>query len=137
MVTLTGDPLDVNAVLASVRDESCGAVVCFLGVVRADEEGGDRVAGLEYEAHGEMAVRAMDRIGEEMGRCVRWAIAHRTGRLRVGEISVVVAVAAPHRAEAFEACRFAVERLKKTVPIWKKMHFSSGRTAWAEGFPLE
>ena len=138
MVALTDAPIDVAAVLGSVRDDACGAIASFTGVVRGDEESGDRVAALEYEAHPGMAVAAMRKIGEEVAGPgdMRWAILHRTGRVAVGEVSVVVAVAAPHRAEALEACRIAVERLKATVPIWKKVHFTSGRTAWAEGTSL-
>ena len=138
MVVLTGAPIDVAAVFDAVRDDACGAITGFVGVVRGDEVAGDRVVALEYEAHAAMAVGAMRRIGEEAARPgpLRWAIHHRTGRVAAGEVSVVVAIATPHRAEAFAACRIVVDRLKREVPIWKRLHFSSGRAAWAEGNPL-
>jgi len=137
MVILTAEPLDVNALISSVRGPDCGAVVCFLGCVRRDKEGSSEVTALEYEAQPRMAQEAMERIAGQSGSgTVRLSIAHRTGRLEAGEISAVIVAASPHRAEAFEACRSALEQLKESVPIWKKMHFSSGESRWAEGKPL-
>jgi molybdopterin synthase catalytic subunit len=109
-----------------------GAVVSFIGVVR-DATGDKKVTQLQYEAYEEMAETEMRRIAGEA--CDRWKIgrvliAHRTGTLEVGDVSVVIAVSAPHRGEAFEACRFCIETLKETVPIWKKEHFSDGTSDW-------
>ncbi|HID87231.1 MAG TPA: molybdenum cofactor biosynthesis protein MoaE [Anaerolineae bacterium] len=110
-----------------------GAIATFLGTVR-DHSRGRRVLYLEYDAYPEMAERTLRQIGEEIRE--RWgldrvAIVHRIGRLEIGEASVAIAVAAPHRAEAFEACRYAVDRLKEIVPIWKKEVWEGGEY-WVE-----
>jgi len=110
------------SVLNAVEDDTAGAVVTFIGRVRSHAEG-KRVRALEYEAYAEMAERKFAEIGAEIRR--RWnvnrvAIVHRVGHLKVGETSVIIAVSAPHRAEAFDACRYAIDRIKKIVPIWKK-----------------
>jgi molybdopterin synthase catalytic subunit len=128
MYHLTGDPIDVADVLASVGDPTAGATATFVGVTR-DHNQGRVVRFLEYEAYADMAEREMARIGSEAAR--RWsickiAIVHRTGRVPIGQASVVIAVSAAHRAEAFAACRFAIDRLKASVPIWKKEHFEGG-----------
>lgn len=128
MILITHEPLDPEAVTASVRKDRNGAVVTFLGTTR-DTTAGRRVLYLEYEAYRPMADRKLAEIVEEVRR--RWsledvAVAHRLGRLEVGEVSLVVAVAAPHRREAFEACAYVVDRLKETVPIWKKEYFEGG-----------
>jgi len=120
--TIEERPLDPEAVAARVVGPDAGGVVTFAGAVRERSRGHD-VEHLEYEAYPEMAVAEMERICDEAAR--RWpgarvAIAHRVGRLAVGELAVVVVAAAPHRAEAFDACRFAIDALKQTVPIWKK-----------------
>ena len=126
---LTTDPLSEAAVTAAVAHPEAGGVVAFSGVVR-NETGGRRVKFLEYEAHAPMAEAKMHEIGDLVR--ARWpgvkavAIVHRVGRLEIGEASVVIAVSAAHRAEAFEACRFAIDRLKETVPVWKKEHFEDG-----------
>lgn len=117
-----------------VRADRHGAVVTFCGVVR-NHSGPRRTAYLEYEAYEEMAEREMAAIGAEVRR--RWdaadiAIVHRVGRLAIGELSVLIAVASPHRGEAFEACRFAIDRLKESVPIWKKEVSEDGQV-WVEG----
>lgn len=119
---LSDRPLDVAAIERAVADPGAGAVVSFAGTVR-DRTGVHDVVALEYEAYPEMAERFLRKIGGEIAE--RWpgarvAIAHRTGRLEVGEVSVVIAVSSPHRAAAFEACRHGIERLKQDVPIWKK-----------------
>jgi molybdopterin synthase catalytic subunit len=111
-----------------------GGIVTFIGAVR-DRARGHAIRHLEYEAYPEMAVREMEKIADEASR--RWpdarvAIGHRSGHLEVGEIAVVVAAAAPHRAEAFAACRFAIDTLKAKVPIWKKEFYADG-AAWLEG----
>ena len=112
------------------HDTRSGAVVTFLGVVRDHSEGRDGVTGLTYEAYEEVAVRRMREIAAETRR--RWpiveriALLHRTGDLALSEASVVVVVSSPHRAEAFEAARFAIDTLKETVPIWKREHWAGG-----------
>jgi molybdopterin synthase catalytic subunit len=122
MIRLTRNSIDFEAVTESVRSPHCGAVALFLGTVR-DLTGDEVTEFLDYEAYPPMAERMMTEIEAEIRR--RWtvgdvALVHRLGRLGVGEISVAVAVSAPHRAEAFEACRFAIDTLKRVVPIWKK-----------------
>lgn len=116
------EPIRADDLIAAVRVASAGAVVTFAGTVR-DSTGGLAVTALEYEAYEPMAVRCLRRIADEVR--ARWpeasiAIRHRTGRLEIGEISVVIAVSSPHRRDAFDACRYAIERLKEDVPIWKK-----------------
>ncbi|MGE5620462.1 MAG: molybdenum cofactor biosynthesis protein [Sphingomonadaceae bacterium] len=125
---ITDEPIDVNKVVEAVRSDEDGAVVTFVGTVR-NENRGKKVLYLEYEAYPEMAAGKMREIGEEIAS--RWglhhvAIVHRVGRMEVGEASVVIAVAAPHRDVAFEACRYAIDRLKETVPIWKKEAYADG-----------
>ncbi len=127
-------PLDAGAVAACVSGAGCGAVASFVGLVR-DWNAGHRVLWLDYEAFEPLAVRAFERIDREA--CERWpavrlAIHHRTGRLELGEASVVIAAGSPHRAEAFAACRYAIERIKQIAPIWKHEHFEGG-TTWIEG----
>lgn len=134
--SLSDHPLDVGAVVSRVTGPGMGGVVTFLGMVR-DRTRGRSIRHLEYEAYPEMAEREMQKIGAEAAR--RWpgsrlAIAHRAGHLEVGEIAVVVVAAAPHRAEAFSACRFAIDTLKQTVPIWKKEVASDGET-WVDDHP--
>lgn len=125
---ITAEPIDANAVGASVNVPAAGAIVTFLGITR-DQNAGRRVTRLEYEAYPEMAVAEMRKIGDEARR--RWeiegiAMVHRVGVVPVGEASVVIAVAAAHRGPAFVACHFAIDRLKEIVPIWKKEHFEGG-----------
>lgn len=132
MVRLTREPIDFHGVTESVRDPHCGAVAVFLGTVR-DLTGGHVTVFLDYEAYGPMAEKKLAEIEAEVRR--RWPVGnvtlvHRLGRLAVGEVSVAVAVSCPHRAEAFDACRFAVEALKELVPIWKKEHAPDGTGEW-------
>ncbi len=120
--TISDGPLVESEVVARVAGADAGGVVTFVGNVR-DRARGRSIEYLEYEAYPEMAEREMQKIADEAA--LRWpgvrvAIAHRTGHLEIGEAAVVIAAAAPHRAEAFEACRFAIDTLKQTVPIWKK-----------------
>jgi molybdopterin synthase catalytic subunit len=130
--SLTREPLDLLALQAvSAAD---GALCLFVGVVRR-ENAGRAVRFLEYEAYEEMALPELERLEAEARS--RWPvtevrIVHRLGRLEIGEASVAVAVASPHRAEAFAACRFVIDTLKATVPIWKKEHFEGG-AVWVEG----
>jgi molybdopterin synthase catalytic subunit len=137
LVRITRDPLDDAAIRELVRGATAsgdGGVVTFEGVVR-DNARGKRVRYLVYDAYPEMAEQQMASIAAEVQ--ARWqtdhiAIVHRIGRLEIGECSVVVVVACPHRAEAFEACRYAIDTLKTTVPIWKKEVAEDGEE-WVEG----
>lgn len=132
MVRLTRGPIDLAALLAASPAD--GAVCLFVGVVR-HENSGRRVRHLEYEAYEDMALPLMEQIAAEAAR--RWPVSevrmvHRLGRLEIGEPSVAVAVVSPHRAEAFAACRFAIDTLKASVPIWKKEFYEDG-AEWLEG----
>ena len=132
---LTRDPLDVAALAASVAGEGLGGTAAFVGTVRRSAEDGD-VVGIEYSAYEPMAEAEFDRILTEAAQ--RWpmarvAVRHRLGLVRTGEASVVVAAAAPHRAEAFAACRFVIDETKRRVPVWKKEHLASGAARWVEG----
>jgi molybdopterin synthase catalytic subunit/molybdopterin converting factor small subunit len=123
------EPLSPDAIAAEVDDPGAGGIVIFSGVVR-NETGGRPVKFLEYEAHAAMAEVKMREIGESLR--ARWsgvkrvAMLHRVGRLEIGEASVLIAVSAAHRGDAFEACRYAIDTLKRTVPVWKKEHFEDG-----------
>ena len=124
-------PLDVNEVIRAVEDPSAGAVVSFIGTVR-DNSLGKAVSGLTYEAYPAAAEKMLARVADEIAE--RWgldrvAIIHRIGHLPVGAASVVIAVAAPHRHAAFEACEYVIVRLKEIVPIWKKEFYTDG-AAW-------
>ena len=115
----------------------CGALVSFLGVVRAQRRDGRQVHGLLYEAHPQMAERQIDRVVHEAR--LRWPleavhIQHRLGYVGVGQISLVVSVTAQHRAEAYAASQFLVEHLKHEVPIWKREHYDDGTSQWVTGF---
>jgi MoaE-MoaD fusion protein len=129
LVDLVAVPLSEQALLAAVEDPGAGAVVLFSGVVR-DQTGGRRVKFLEYEAHAPMAVAKMREIAaaarQRYSGIRRLAIVHRVGRLEIGESSVLIAVSTAHRGEGFDACRFAIDTLKETVPIWKKEYFEDG-----------
>ncbi len=127
-VGLTPDPIDTGALLASVQNPQAGAVLLFTGTVRAESRS-RHVRFLEYEAHDALAEQEMRRIAEEAaGRwpVLRVAAVHRLGRLEIGEISVAIAVSAPHRDDAFAAGRFLIDTLKQTVPIWKKEVWAGG-----------
>jgi molybdopterin synthase catalytic subunit len=135
LVRISPDSLDTGEVLAFVSDPGAGGVCMFLGTVR-DHSGAGSVTGLRYEAWEEMAATRMREIAGEM--LEKWpvrkaALLHRTGALDVGEVSVVVACSAPHRAEAFEACRHGIERIKEDAPIWKKEALTSGESHWVMG----
>jgi molybdopterin synthase catalytic subunit len=129
LVEVTDEPLSEERLMSAVGDAGAGGLVLFSGVVR-EETGGRRVKYLEYEAHAPMAAAKM----REIAAAVRthWpgvrgvALMHRIGRLEIGESSVMIAVSSPHRAEAFDACRFAIDTLKETVPVWKKEFFDDG-----------
>ena len=122
-------PLSADDIAARVDDPAAGGLVIFSGVVR-NETGGRSVKFLEYEAHAAMAEAKLREIGAAIrGRwpeVKRVAMLHRIGRLEIGESSVLIAVSAAHRADAFEACRYAIDTLKRVVPVWKKEHFEDG-----------
>ena len=128
MFRIVEHPIDVAAVSAAVQHPAAGAVVTFVGTTR-DHNDGRRVLRLEYEAYPEMALAEMRKIGAVASQ--RWsieriAIVHRVGIVPIGAASVAIAVSAAHRRAAFEACHFAIDRLKEVVPIWKKEHFEGG-----------
>lgn len=132
MIEITDGPIDHAALVERVRSDQAGAVCSFLGTVR-EMTGELRTVALEYEAYHEMALKSM--AGLEAEARTTWpiielAIVHRVGRLGLGEISVVVAVSCPHRAQAFDACRWLIDRLKEVVPIWKKEVGPGGLEAW-------
>ena len=135
MIRLVEEAFDPIEVVRSVAAAESGAVVTFDGTVR-NHARGRSVTHLYYEAFPEMAVKELQKIhGEAMKR---WplngmAIVHRLGRMEIGESSVFIAVSAPHRADAFEACRYAIDTLKTSVPIWKKEHYQDGQV-WIEGY---
>ncbi len=134
MFEVTTEPLDARRLEAAVAHSRAGAICTFSGIVR-DSSRGRSVTHLEYEAFAEMATSQMRKIADEIGQ--RWpearvAMIHRTGRLEIGEPSVVVSTSAPHRAEAIAACKWGIDRLKESVPIWKK-EFAADGTYWIEG----
>ncbi len=133
---VTRDPLDAAALLRDAVAPSDGAALLFWGVVR-DEHGGRAVSHLEYEAYAPMAEAKLAEIAAEAR--ARWgtgeiAVVHRVGRLEVGEASVAIVVAAPHRAEAYEASRYVIEELKQRVPVWKREGYVDGDSEWVPGF---
>jgi molybdopterin synthase catalytic subunit len=133
-IAITPEPLDLATLVRSVEAPGMGAVTTFLGLVR-DHNQGRRVQHLVYECYDALAERALQRIVDEAR--AEWpssvlAIHHRTGKLLIGEASVAIAAASPHRADAFAACRYAIERVKQIVPIWKHEYFEGG-DVWIEG----
>jgi molybdopterin synthase catalytic subunit len=134
LVLLVREPIDTAALIRHVRTAADGAVVTFDGCVR-NQSHGRRTLYLDYEAYESMAVAKIREIAatlHEKFAIDRIAIAHRLGRLEIGETSVFIAVSAPHRPAAFDACRFAIDTLKRTVPVWKKEYFEDG-AVWADG----
>jgi molybdopterin synthase catalytic subunit len=132
-MNLTRDPIDVAALLSSVRP-SDGGVCLFLGVVR-NENAGRPTTRIEYEAYGPMAETELERVARDVelewpGVQVR--ARHRVGTLEVGEASVAIVASTPHRADAFAACRAAIDRIKRTVPIWKKEFHPDGTSEWVD-----
>lgn len=132
---ITREPIDKPGLEQRLLTGAAGAMVTFDGVVR-DNTHGRRVVTLQYEAYEPMAVKEMRRVGEELRE--RWpdveriGIVHRFGELKISESSVVIVVTSPHRRVAFEACHYAIDRVKQVVPIWKKEIFDDGE-AWVEG----
>jgi molybdopterin synthase catalytic subunit len=124
------EPIDVGALISAAQRPDCGAISTFVGTTRIDESEGASVEYLEYEAYRPMADRKIEEIGAEIEE--RWdvrevTIVHRIGRVEPGEASVAIVVASPRRGPAFEASRYAIERIKQTVPIWK-------REVWSDGY---
>jgi len=128
------EPLQVDALARSVAEPGCGAVATFVGLVR-DHNAGRSVRYLEYDAYEPLALKVLARIlveAEDRWPGTRLAVHHRVGRLDIGEASVAIAAASPHRADAFAACRYAIERVKQIAPIWKHEYFDGG-DVWIEG----
>lgn len=135
-VAVTAAPLDLEALTSELVKGAPGdgAVATFTGLVR-DHNQGRKVRFLEYEAYEPLALRALRRIVDEAGATwpdVRLGLQHRIGRLEIGEASIIIVAIAPHRADAFAVCRYAIERVKQIVPIWKREHFEGGEV-WLEG----
>jgi MoaE-MoaD fusion protein len=136
-IALLHEPIDIPALVREVRSDQDGAIVTFDGFVR-NESHGRLTLYLDYEAYEPMALAKMKEIAQlihEKFAIHRVAIVHRLGRLQIGETSVFIAISAPHRAAAFDACRLAIDTLKRTVPIWKKEYFQDG-AVWADGEQL-
>ena len=134
LISITEKPIDVNKLLNDVSDQSSGACIVFTGTVRDHNKQG-KVSKLHYEAYQEMAEKILQEIENEIH--TKWKInkfiaIHRTGTLKVGEVSVAVAVSSEHRKEAFEACKFGIDSIKEKAPIWKKEFAESG-AEWLEG----
>ena len=135
---LVRDPIDMLTLIGNVRAPEDGAIVTFDGFVR-NQSHNRTTLYLDYEAYESMALAKMHEIAAQLHEKFtihRVAIAHRLGRLEIGETSVFIAVSAPHRAAAFDACRWAMDTLKREAPIWKKEFFAAGGSAWVEGTPL-
>ncbi|HEY0396519.1 MAG TPA: molybdenum cofactor biosynthesis protein MoaE [Candidatus Elarobacter sp.] len=134
MIGLSAEPLDPDALVRSVKTQAHGAVVTFLGTTRETSPGDPRpVAALEYEAYEAMAVAEMHAIAREARERfgpLGIAMLHRTGRVALGEPSVAVVVAAPHRGAAFDGCRYAIDALKSRVTVWKRELYRDGDAAW-------
>jgi molybdopterin synthase catalytic subunit len=127
--------IDPATIVKEIEDSSAGAVVLFLGTVRRSGEAGS-VSGISYEAYRSMSDRRIENVIERAKK--RWPVkkvkvVHRVGELRLGEVSVAVAVSAEHRKEAFQACRYIIDNVKSKVPIWKKERLVGGRERWVEG----
>ena len=138
MFKITSAEIELGDVIRAVEAGDAGAIVHFLGVVRNNTEGRE-VSYLEYEAYPPMAEKKMAEIAQEIHE--KWgldrvAMIHRMGRLEIGEVSVAVAVASPHRREAFEACHYAMNRLKQIVPIWKREVWTDGEEEWVKPDPV-
>lgn len=138
MFEITQAPLDPAPLVAAVRRDESGAIALFYGVVR-NENMGRAVQYLEYDAYPEMAIKKMREVADEVRAkfpVTGIGVLHRIGRLEIGETSLLVAVSSGHRGEAFEACHYAVDRIKQIVPIWKKEVWEDGEE-WIEGHAVE
>jgi molybdopterin synthase catalytic subunit len=135
LVDVSPNAIVPERAIGFVTDPSAGGICSFLGTVRDHSDAGD-VTGLTYEAWQDLAVKRLEGLGQELfdtWPVRRVALLHRFGDLGIGDVSVAIAVSAPHRAAAFEACRHAIEKLKQDVPIWKKEHLVSGESSWVMG----
>ena len=135
-IQILATPLDITNCTDFVRDEDCGATAVFVGTVR-NQTDGKNVIGLEFEAYIPMAIREMNHIANAIGK--KWnarnvCMHHRTGNLGIGETAVIIAVSTPHRTAAFQACAYAIDTLKQTVPIWKKELYDNG-SVWVSAHP--
>ena len=133
MNSIISTPIDIQQVIGSVGSNAAGAIDVFIGTTR-DHSKGRGVTGLEYEAYVPMALKNMSDIEQEARQ--RWNlhdmnIVHRTGKVPIGDPSVVIAVSSSHRDEAFKACRYLIDRLKEVVPIWKREYFADGTVEWS------
>jgi molybdopterin synthase catalytic subunit len=140
MFEITEVALDPDALVRAVRDDGSGALVTFVGYVRATSDDDRAVTGLSYETHRDLAIAEMRAIAADASErfgSMRMAIVHRVGALAIGEAAVAIAVAAAHRGAAFDACEFAIDELKRRVPIWKKEHYVSGDATWRENVARE
>ncbi len=136
---ITDQPVSAERVLAHVGDDADGAVCVFVGVVR-DHNHSRRVTAVHYSAYHDMAERVLAEIAAEAAARAgseRVAVVHRTGRLQVGEASVAIAVSSPHRAQAFDACRYVIEEIKQRLPVWKQEEYADGAAAWLGGVTPE
>jgi len=133
MFAIVEDTIDTSALEAATRTDACGAVVTFYGIVRERADDGRGVNGLSYEAYEPMAVIEFETIAKEARERfgdVRIAVVHRVGALRIGDVAVAVVAACPHRAQAFDACEYAIDEVKRRAPIWKKEHYLEGDGEW-------
>jgi len=138
LARITARPINHSEILRAVKDDAAGGTVLFLGTIR-DRNEGKAVESLEYEVYKEMAEKRMAELETMVMK--KWpikkiAMVHRYGRLSIGEVSVAVAVSSEHRAEAFEAGKFAIDTIKRTLPLWKKEKLKSGKEAWTKGVPI-
>ena len=135
-VKITEEQLLISDIEACIQDDSTGGLVCFIGSVR-DNTGGKEVTHLEFETYESMAIKEMHKIAAlacKKYNVIHLAIHHRVGRLGIGEYPVIIGVSCPHRKAAFEACEFAINALKETVPIWKREYFVDG-SVWVSATP--
>ena len=138
---ITSEPIGADSVLPLVESSQHGAALVFLGIVR-DHNEGRAVTGVHYEAYAAMAERTLNEILEEAGAKVapaHIAAVHRTGELAVGDVSIAIAVSTPHRAQAFEACRYVIEEVKQRLAVWKQERYVTGDSGWLGGItpPVE
>jgi molybdopterin synthase catalytic subunit len=136
LIQITTNPLDVSHIVAFVSDPRAGGIDVFIGTTREEkrDDGVDLLA-LDYEAYDEMALKEMHALtarAREKWPIIKLAIVHRRGRVALAEASVIIAVASPHRAESFDACRFLIDSLKANVPIWKKEVWGDKSTSWVD-----
>ncbi len=137
-VQVTTDELDINKAIAFVASPAHGAIDTFIGAVRNEHAGKD-VTGLTYDAHKELAEKSFTEICTEAQK--RWPethyyVDHFQGELKVSEVSIIIAVSSPHREESFDACRFVIEEIKKSSPVWKKEHYVDSVSTWLPGHSL-